>query len=228
MQVHAPKPTRETGFTLVEMLIALTIMAVMAGLSWQGLDAMSKSRHNNLAHHEQVLSLSTGLAQWGTDLDAIEPAGALPPLEFNGAWLRMTRRSALHDAASESVIVVAYAQRDDTGLNNAQGLSWLRWQSAPATTPAQLQTRWKQAKAWVENLSQAPVDPDPSTTGVRLARIQGWRLAMSKEGAWQAATSGAMSSLPPALRLELDLSAGQALSGTVRRDWIAPTAGGTR
>lgn len=213
----------QKGFTLVEMLIALTIMAVMAGLSWQGLDVMSRSRQHNQAHHEQVLALNTGLAQWGTDLDALQAAMPLPPLELNGKWLRMTRRSALHDGASENLVVVAYAQASDTSPQGPGGQVWLRWQSEGATTAAQLQTRWAQAKAWADSLSEAT-----PAQGVRLARVQDWRLTVSREGQWQAAAPGALSQVPEALRLELDLSPGQAISGTLRRDWIRPTAGGTR
>ena len=226
MAVRVPLLPRHAGFTLVEMLIALTIMAVMAGLSWQGLDAMSKSRQTNQVHHEQVLTLSTALAQWGTDLDALTSAAALPPLEFNGSWLRMVRRSALHDAASEALVVVAYAQRADPQATNPQGLLWLRWQSEPATTVGQLQTRWMAAKAWQDGLTETTND-NAIAPAVRLAHIQAWRLAVSNEGAWQAAPTGTLN-MPPALRLELDLSEGQPLNSTLRRDWIAPTAGGTR
>jgi prepilin-type N-terminal cleavage/methylation domain-containing protein len=32
------------GFTLVEVLVALAVMAVIAGMAWQGIDAMVRSR----------------------------------------------------------------------------------------------------------------------------------------------------------------------------------------
>jgi general secretion pathway protein J len=226
MYARAPQSVHAAGFTLVEMLIALTIMAVMAGLSWQGLDAMSKSRQLNQVHHQQVLTLSTGLAQWGTDLDALTNAAALPSIEFGGSWLRMVRRSALHDAASEALVVVAYAQQADPQASNGQDLQWLRWQSEPATTVAQLQARWLAAKAWHDGLSEGPQN-STLAPAVQLARIHGWRLAVAKDGAWQPVSMGSLS-MPPALRLELDLSQDQPLYGTVRRDWIAPNAGGTR
>lgn len=213
----------QSGFTLVEMLIALTIMAVMAGLSWQGLDAMSKSRQQNQVYQDQVLTLTTNLAQWGTDLDAVLAYAPLNALEFDGQLLRMTRRSAVHDAASEGMVVVAYAQRPGANASTTQGGDWLRWQSAPASSAAQLQIRWAQAKAWYEALASGQTEP-----GVRLAQLQHWRVITSDNGAWQTSTPRAMSSVPEAIRLELDVSPGQAFSGTVRRDWIRPSAGGTR
>ena len=36
------------GFTLVEVLIAIAIMAVLAGLGWRGIDVMTRSRDANM------------------------------------------------------------------------------------------------------------------------------------------------------------------------------------
>ena len=39
-----PTPTAGAGFTLVEVLVALSILAVLAGLAWRGLDGMLRAR----------------------------------------------------------------------------------------------------------------------------------------------------------------------------------------
>jgi prepilin-type N-terminal cleavage/methylation domain-containing protein len=44
---------RILGFTLVEVLIALALLALMGGLSWQGLDGMLKSRKALETHHHR-------------------------------------------------------------------------------------------------------------------------------------------------------------------------------
>ena len=58
------------GFTLVELLVAIAVMALMAILSWRGLDGMSRAQTQTLARSDEVLVLQAGLAQWKSDLDA--------------------------------------------------------------------------------------------------------------------------------------------------------------
>ena len=66
---------RARGFTLVELLVALFALAIMAALSWRGLDGMVRARHMTEARADEVLTLQTGLAQWAADLEAIGPLG---------------------------------------------------------------------------------------------------------------------------------------------------------
>ena len=70
------------GFTLVELLVALVAMALLAVLSWRGLDGMSRAQAQTEARADEVLTLQVGLSQWAADLDAImqlPPAPAVPP-----------------------------------------------------------------------------------------------------------------------------------------------------
>ena len=59
------------GFTLIEVLIAITLMAVMAGLGWRGLDGLMRSRDSNQTRVDSTAVLQTVLAQWRFDLDKI-------------------------------------------------------------------------------------------------------------------------------------------------------------
>lgn len=58
------------GFTLVELLVALAAMAVLALMSWRGIDGMLRAQEQVRRHGDGVLVLQTALAQWRTDLDA--------------------------------------------------------------------------------------------------------------------------------------------------------------
>ena len=59
------------GFTLIELMVAISIMALLAILSWRGLDGMTRVQSQTQAKTDGVLALQAGLAQWQTDLDAL-------------------------------------------------------------------------------------------------------------------------------------------------------------
>ena len=62
--------TKARGFTLIEVLVALVGLALMAGLSWRGLDSMVRARDASQQRIDEVAVVQTALAQWRTDLDA--------------------------------------------------------------------------------------------------------------------------------------------------------------
>ena len=61
----------QQGFTLIELLVAIALMALMAAMSWRGLDGMTRAQTQMHQQADEVLTLQTGLAQWGADLDAL-------------------------------------------------------------------------------------------------------------------------------------------------------------
>ena len=104
---------RQHGFTLVEVLIALALMAVMGGLSWQGLDSLLRSRSAVQAEHARSTVLGTVLAQWRADLNAatvLPGQGLGSGIDWDGRVLRITRRSTEvnPDGSDTGVWVVAW------------------------------------------------------------------------------------------------------------------------
>ena len=84
---------RTAGFTLVEVLVALMIMAIIAMMSWQGVDGVVRSRAASEERLEKTLRIQTVLAQWEHDLAAVQDSAVLPPIVFGGPATLMTRRS---------------------------------------------------------------------------------------------------------------------------------------
>lgn len=115
------------GFTLVEVLVALVIMAVVAAMGWQGVAAMARARDIGAAASERTLRLSALIGQWEQDLAAIYDSPQVPGISFDGATLRIVRR------ADGGVIVVAWAVRDGV---------WRRWASPLASRVGDLQQAW--------------------------------------------------------------------------------------
>jgi general secretion pathway protein J len=216
------------GFTLVELLVALFAMALLAILSWRGLDGMTRAQAQTEARADEVLTLQVGLSQWGADLDAVMQLPQTPALDWNGRVLRMTRHGTA--SPSDGVLVVAWTRR----IVNGQG-TWLRWQSPQVTTRGDLEAQWQRADLW----SQNPGD-DERRGEVAVTPLEDWQLFYFRENAWtNPQSSDAISraaapvqglpglrpvpALPDGVRLVLTLPPGQAVSGTLTRDWVRPT-----
>jgi general secretion pathway protein J len=122
------------GFTLIEVLVALLIMAVLAGLAWQGVDAMVRTRDISQGASERSLRYATVLAQWEQDLQSIYDAAAVPALAFDGTSLRLTRRT------EDGVQLVVWALRD--GI-------WQRWSSPNLTRVDDLQQVWLRSQQFL-------------------------------------------------------------------------------
>ena len=224
------------GFTLVELLVALAVMALMAVLAWRGLDGMHRAQAQTLAYSDDVLALQAGLAQWATDLDAVMQLPPVGGIEFDGRVVRLTRDYPPSDAGEErtsagtaggggSVRVVAWGSRDVEGRR-----VWLRWQSPALRGRAELLEAWQQAALWGQNPTE-----ELRRNEVAVAGIDDWQVFYFRNDSWSSPLSsaagatigaaGGLTLLPDGVRLVLDLSAGQAVSGRLTRDWVRPTIG---
>lgn len=225
---------RARGFTLVELLVALFAMALLAVMSWRGLDGMVRAQAMTSARADEVLTLQVGLAQWSADLDAILQLPGTPALDWNGRVLRVTRRDT--SAPANGVLVAAWTLRAG---------QWLRWQSPPLTTRGELDQAWLKADQW----SQTP-GAEERRLEVAIGPLQEWQIFYYRSDAWTnpqssdaVSTPVAPSSLTPeaaaefarqntifpdGVRLVLTLPQGQALAGQITRDWARPTIGGNK
>lgn len=221
---------RARGFTLVELLVALFALALLASLSWRGLDGMIRARQATEARADEILTLQTGLAQWTADLEAIEEFPPSTALEWNGRVLRLTRRSSLDPA--EGVRVVGWTRREGR---------WLRWESPAVVTRGDLDAAWLQADLWAQNPSDAMRRQE-----VAIVPLQEWQIFFFRGDAWTNPLSSDAAAgkpdgpsvrapvgpgasrinLPDGVRLVLQLPPGRAISGRLQRDWVRPTVGG--
>jgi general secretion pathway protein J len=63
-----PRFTASRGFTLIEILIAISLMAVLTLMCWRGLESVIRGRDRIMATGEAMQSLSTTMAQLDEDL----------------------------------------------------------------------------------------------------------------------------------------------------------------
>ena len=133
-----PSPSR--GFTLIEVLVALVVMAIMSLMAWQGVDGIVRSRDSNQVRLEQTLRLQTVISQWEQDLAAIQESSAVPALSCDGQSVRLTRRT------DSGLQVVMWSLRPDTA-----GSTWERWAGPPVTTTTALQDSWLRSQQFQDN-----------------------------------------------------------------------------
>ncbi len=193
------KPSRAAqGFTLIEVLVALVIMAVMSGMAWQGIDAMLRSRDITRGNMEATLRLSSVIGQWEQDLQSIRSTQAVPDLMFDGASLRLVRRT------DEGVQVVVWAHREGR---------LYRWASPAVKDLRSLQTHWFASLQLLGNEPQQLKALDNvASMQVYFYRGNGWSNAQSSG---DAAARGA-TQLPTGVRVVWTM-AGDA-SPTLTRD----------
>ena len=231
---------RTGGFTLVELLVALAVMAMLALMSWRALDSMNRAKALTQARSDQVLRLQAALGQWRADLDAVLDTGEVDALSFDGRVLRLTRRDTMEGGVhSPGIRVVAWA-RLPGNWNGAVVPQWQRWQSPPLRQRDELARAWTRAQQWGSG-EKPGENANPDDSSLALMPIDQWQLSYHRGPTWGnpmssvgneerpagSPTSGtAPSTTPNGVRLTLALSAGQGLSGPISLDWVQPTLTG--
>jgi general secretion pathway protein J len=225
------------GFTLVELMVAISVLALIAILSWRGLDGMVRTQTLTQARSDQVLAMQASLGQWRADLDALAQVGTVRALDWDGQVLRITRRNPSNPA--DGLLVVGWTARNVDGQN-----TWLRWQSPPVRSRGELDTSLAQAARWARN---------PSITDqrneIKLGPVMQWQVFYFRGNAWtnplsspggaaprptggaDGGATGALQplvdlSVPDGVRLLLTLPGEHPLGGRITLDWARPTLSG--
>jgi general secretion pathway protein J len=122
--------TRARGFTLIEMLVALTLLAVIALLSWRGLDATIRGRDDIVASLSRTRMLGRYFSQLQYDmLNLVTPDEVFgPPLRMRENELVLVRHLDVGGVPA-SLQVVRYQLKDHKLMRSA---------SAPLSTLSQL------------------------------------------------------------------------------------------
>jgi len=215
------------GFTLVEVLVALVIMAVVAAMGWQGVASMTRAREIAAAASERTLRLSALIGQWEQDLAATFDSPLVPGLSFDGSAMRIARR------AEGGVQIVVWSLRE--GI-------WRRWSSPLVTRVGELQQVWQASQQLQgQEAGQLRLADGVSDWQIFFWRGQGWSnaqssgdvaLAANSQTPAAAAAPGSAASaadatngkaqrtlLPSGVRLQIDLPEGRLLRDVM----LAPT-----
>lgn len=216
------------GFTLIEMLVALAIVATMSAMAWRGLDVLINSREVARLKDESVAGWQSAAQQWRLDLDRLRTAEASPAFQLAGtqapeAIIWSDGVAILSIRSDEGLQVVAWGLSPD-----AEGvMRWSRWASRPLVTLDQ----WRGALAIAPRaLADERAAREVGHPRVQTVPLKTWQVEHHELGRWSAAANGWRSlSVPTGIRVTLGVHDDEALgSGSVLLGWSSALERGTR
>ncbi|MBB3121873.1 PulJ/GspJ family protein [Pseudoduganella violacea] len=162
-----------SGFTLVELLVAIAVLAIVAVLGWRGLDGIVRSRQTLTGQMEQARGMQLAFAQMESDLEQLAGKELLQQREnlvADNEGLTLVRTSSPENGPTQ-MMVVAYR------LNNGV---LTRRESRGTRDLAQLDALW-----------QASVGHADATPGIALqSEVQSLAVRVWEAGNWRALGSG--------------------------------------
>jgi len=183
MRAHS----RVRGFTLVELLVAISILAIVAVLGWRGLDGIVRARMTLTQQMETTRGMQLAFAQMQSDCEHIAQRDVVDqrPYLLIGADRFTLVREVFTENQPSRLQVVAYRivngtlmRRESQPVRDLVQLDAL-WQAVTGdgdTNPSvALQTgvTGMQVATWVNNSwRQGGVDPGANTAGTGQAPVQ--------------------------------------------------------
>ena len=165
--------SRSGGFTLVELLVAISILGMVAVLGWRGLDGIVRARANLTEQMEVTRGMQLAFAQMQSDSEHMaDPllVGNRQTLDSSDGRLTLVRTVLLENTASR-VQVISYRLIDGV---------LLRRESAATRDLTQLDVLWKAA---ISDTDTTP--PVALQSGIAAMQMLIWQ-----NGVWRQSVSG--------------------------------------
>lgn len=183
----AAHKTSQQGFTLIELMIALVIFAMLALAGWQIMDSLTKSRERGYQHQKSLSQLDYAYLQLSQDLAQTSNYVAVPILSAT-AYANANNTASANTAAMTPTFVL-----------NASQISFIRfaapdprYQSSPMLAKIQYslagETLTKRRFYQLDDNNETPA------TSVLLTGI--------KDASWRALTPDAVSVFPDEATLQ--------------------------
>ena len=182
------------GFTLVELLVALAIFAILSGFAYRGLAAMLDSRAALQRESRKWRDVSLFVGRLERDLSAVLPRTAVGP---SGATLA---------AVSSSLGTV----NDGEGLALTRSGSPLQENAlaAPQRIAYRLDGDRVQRLSWA-GVDAAPREEPAAVTVLAPVRALSFRFLDPRDDEWRTAWPGGSELLPAAVEVTVQLASGE-------------------
>ncbi len=203
---------RTRGFTLLELLVAISILAIIAVIGWRGLDSIVRTRIALVGEMEQMRGMQLAFAQLQSDCAQIAAPGDLPgqqTMVLQGSSLTLVRSVAVEDQPSQFEVV---SYRTQNGV-------LVRRETRATRDLAELDALWQAAVADTDGGAEVRLESDVQEMTLRAWQDGGWTSAVldarqlaaaeGKSGVGTAASPAALPPAPVVLEVELRLKGAQ-------------------
>ena len=189
-------PAKYQGLTLIELLVAITVLGFIAVIGWRGLDSIVRSRIALTSELEQTRGMQLAFAQLQSDCAHLASPNILPdrtPLAAEQGRLILIR-TVFADNQPSRLQIVTYAARD--GLLT-------RRESAATRDLSELDTLWRLATNDTDTTQPVVLQTDVSSLTMRLWASGSWRSGIEA----QMPASGPVKSplIPTGLEVKIQL-----------------------
>lgn len=209
---------RQAGLTLIELLVAISVLAFVAVMGWRGLDTIVRTRTALNEDLAQTRGMQLAFAQMQTDSAAIASKTQLPdrsPIEIGRDRLTLVRSTG-GDGQPTRLQVITYLVRDGV---------LMRQESSATRDLAELGTLWSAALNDFNMTNAVVLQTGVASMTMRLWDERGWRtdnITMSQattlpdgrtsrgEEERKATGAGPALNLPTGLEVALQLQKGEA------------------
>ena len=194
----ASSPPRHKGLTLIELLVAISVLALIAVLGWRGLDSIARSRIALTGDLEQTRGMQLAFAQLQSDCAHLASPAVLPdrmPLFIEQGRLTLVR-TVFADNQPSRLQVVTYRARD--GMLT-------RRESVATRDLTELDTLWRAAANDADTEQTVVLQSGVATLTMRLWIGNSWRTGVDALPPAASAVTDTNSLIPTGLEVTSQL-----------------------